>query len=102
MVAWPADVGHQVLAELLAGALTQAVENVLELGAIDDDGLSLGTARGAKGSSALEQGKLADEEGSGASGSQDDEPKGTSASLPPPMVPGNADRPTSLCAMQVS
>lgn len=69
----PADNGHQVLAELLAGAVMQAAENVLQTQAAAAAGTS------------------------GGGGSQEV----ARPDLPPPMVPGNADSPTSLCSMQV-
>lgn len=72
-----ADVGHQVLAELLAGVVLQAVERVLAAHE------AVGVA-GAAG-------------GPGVGGG---EPR--AAELPPPMIPGNADVPTTLCAMQAS
>lgn len=75
----PSDVGHQVMAELLAGVVLQAVDRVL---ASQEAG-----AAGTAGTS-----------GSVAGGAGLDEPR--AAELPPPMIPGNADVPTTLCAMQ--
>ncbi|KAL4440672.1 hypothetical protein ABPG77_000381 [Micractinium sp. CCAP 211/92] len=69
----PSDVGHQVMAELLAGVVLQAVDRVL---------------------AAQEAAGMAGEAGPAGGG----EPRATK--LPPPMIPGNADVPTTLCAMQ--
>ena len=78
----PSDVGHQALAELLAGVVRLAVQ---------------GVAAAPASSSASKS--------SGSSGSGDDSSGNSSSSeaaeLPPPMIPGNVDSPTSLCAMQV-
>ena len=64
-----ADVGHQALAELLAGVVQTAVQNVLAEGKLTEGGEAAPSLKPVK--------------------------------LPPPMIPGTADVPTSLCAMQV-
>ncbi len=63
------------MAELLAGVVLQAVDRVL---------------------AAQEAAGMAGEAGPAGGG----EPRATK--LPPPMIPGNADVPTTLCAMQAS
>ncbi|PSC68096.1 hypothetical protein C2E20_8274 [Micractinium conductrix] len=64
----PSDVGHQALAELLAGVVQTAVQNVLAEGKLTEGGEAAPSLKPVK--------------------------------LPPPMIPGTADVPTSLCAMQ--
>ena len=74
------DVGHQALAELLAGVVRMAAQSV-----------AAAAAAGSRDSSSSDG-------GDGDSASSGNVP----AELPPPMIPGNVDSPTSLCAMQVS
>ncbi|PSC72893.1 photosystem II reaction cent isoform B [Micractinium conductrix] len=70
----PSDTGHQVMAELLAGVVLQAAARVQ-------------AAAAAAAAAAGDGGGLA-------------AVKPRAAELPPPMIPGNADVPTTLCAMQ--
>jgi len=74
------DVGHQALAELLAGVVRMAAQSV-----------AAAAAAGGRESSGGDGGD-GNRAGSG----------NVPAELPPPMIPGNVDSPTSLCAMQVS
>ena len=76
-----ADLGHQLMAELLAGVVLTAVKNVAEAAAEGKQGIA--AAAGARGAAAVTGGTAQPVE------------------LPPPMIPGNADVPTCLCAMQV-
>jgi hypothetical protein len=68
----PGDLGHQVIAELLAGLVFQAAER-LQVGS---DGVSRGAGWAAERTDAGLKG------------------------LPPPMIPDNEDAPSTLCAMQ--
>lgn len=73
----PNDHGHQVLAELLAGLVLGAVDEQQRQQAGGEPGQNAGWAqRSAEVQQAL-------------------------AAIPPPMIPGNAEEPTSLCAIQV-
>lgn len=87
LVCSPSDTGHQALAELLAGVVQTAVKNVAETALRE---------AAAGGSSDL----LDSLHGSG-SGSAAAAMPAKAAKLPPPMIPGNAAHPTTLCAMQV-
>ena len=73
----PNDHGHQVLAELLAG---------LVLGAVDEQ-----QRRQEGGTAGLESGWA----------QRSGKVQQAVAAVPPPMIPGNAEEPTSLCAIQV-
>lgn len=77
----PTDAGHQVLAELLASALLRAVA---------EESTPPGAAKAAAGLAAWQSGSRLE----GASSKQ--------AALPPPMIPGNSDASTTLCAIQVA
>ena len=81
------DQGHQALAELLAGVVRTAAHNVAAAG----------------GPAALLDGSSSSSSGSSSSGSSKsgDSGKAQQVVLPPPMIPGNADQATTLCAMQV-
>jgi len=72
------------MAELLAGVVQQAAERVL--------------ASQAAGSSSSSSGG----DGSGSDSDSNRLEPARGAELPPPMIPGNADVPTTLCAMQAS
>ena len=79
----PPDLGHQLMAELLAGVVLTAVKNVAEGGGPAVAAPAAGQAEGPAAAGGSGQGM------------------GVGVDLPPPMIPGNADVPTSLCAMQV-
>lgn len=68
----PGDLGHQVIAELLAGLVFQAAERLQ----VSSDGVSRGAGWAAERTDAGLKG------------------------LPPPMIPDNEDAPSTLCAMQ--
>lgn len=76
----PTDAGHQVLAELLASALLRAVA---------EEAAPPDAAKSAAGLAAWPTGSRLD----GASRRQ--------LELPTPMIPGNTDASTTLCAIQV-
>lgn len=78
----PNDRGHQVIAELLASLLLKATAEF-------DEGWE--EAVGAAAGWAPKQPRP---------GKQDDGKTASPWQLPPPMIPGNADVPTSLCAIQ--
>ncbi len=82
-----ADHGHQALAELLAGVIRTAARNVAAAGgpaAVLDGISSSGGGGGGQAQQAQQQAQQ----------------QGQQAVLPPPMIPGNADQATTLCAMQ--
>lgn len=86
----PADKGHQALAELLAQTLRAAARNV---------------AAAAPRSSLLATLATVSVDTDGGGGSSSTRRVGQQFAavsvLPPPMIPGNADAETTLCAMQV-
>lgn len=88
LVCSPSDTGHQALAELLAGVVQTAVKNVAETALRE---------AAAGGSSPL----LDSLQGSGSDSAAVAAVPANAAKLPPPMIPGNAAHPTTLCAMQV-
>ena len=90
----PGDTGHQALAELLAGVVQTAVKAVAEA-ALREEGAAAALARGTGSSS--EDGGGGDE----GAGEAKPKPKPKLPGLPPPMIPGNVARATSMCAMQV-
>ncbi|KAL4423775.1 hypothetical protein ABPG75_001076 [Micractinium tetrahymenae] len=75
----PTDAGHQVLAELLASALLRAVA---------EESAPPGATQAAAGLAAWRKGSRLED----ASRKQ--------PALPPPMIPGNSDAATTLCAIQ--
>ena len=92
------------MAELLAGVVMQAVENVAASNAAvaaaaaapsaspdDDEGSTAGSGASSGKSSSS----------SSSSSSSGGETPDKEAELPPQMIPGNADISTTLCAMQV-
>ncbi|KAI7842255.1 hypothetical protein COHA_003896 [Chlorella ohadii] len=86
----PADHGHQALAELLAGVIRSAARNVAAAGgpaAVLDGSSSSGGGGGGQAQQAQQAQQQAQQQGQ-------------QAVLPPPMIPGNADQATTLCAMQ--
>ncbi|KAI3436557.1 hypothetical protein D9Q98_005973 [Chlorella vulgaris] len=127
----PSDVGHQVMAELLAGVMMQAVQNVASASASaaaaatipagmpvaanllggsssssssdgsSSDGSSSSSGGSSSDGSSLRLGsqpKSNDEQASGVEGGS--EQAAPELMLLPPMIPGNADVPTTVCAIQ--
>lgn len=86
----PADKGHQALAELLAQTLRAAARNVAAAAPRPSLLATLATVS-------------VDTDGGGGSSStrRVGQQLAAVSVLPPPMIPGNADAETTLCAMQV-
>ncbi|KAL4429381.1 hypothetical protein ABPG77_005155 [Micractinium sp. CCAP 211/92] len=78
----PNDRGHQIIAELLASLLLKATAEF-------DEGWEEAVGAAAGWAPARAQ-----------PGKQDADGAAAPSQLPPPMIPGNADVPTSLCAIQ--
>jgi hypothetical protein len=96
----PADTGHRVMAELLAGVVQAAVQNLVADGHSSSSSSS-SSSEAFKGLQE-EDTEQAQEEDGIEEAQQLHAAHAVEEALPPPMIPNNVDHPTSVCAMQVS